>query len=294
MNSLLCYYKKSPHVKKENKRGSDMNVFEANKARKTINGNVILEELTLTISQGERIAITGENGSGKSTLLKLITGIYEKTAGEVQRAPLETGYVPEHFPETIKLKLQEYLILVGKISGKSKHELTNEITEYAKRFNVTEFLHTPLKNCSKGTKQKAGIIQALLKEPDVLLMDEPLTGLDEQAQTELLTQLHSLEKKITVIFTAHESYLIDAFAERILQIKNGRLVYDSTKLNQEKGRIIKTTVPTRACISAIQAMSIKWHGESLVELTVSANESDHVLTLLLKQGCSIIELSEKR
>ncbi|MBY0098134.1 ATP-binding cassette domain-containing protein [Mesobacillus maritimus] len=271
-----------------------MSVFEGNKASKTINGSVILEDLTLTISQGERVAITGENGSGKSTLLKLIAGIYENTSGEVKRAHLEKGYVPEHFPETIKLKLQEYLMLVGKMSGKSKEELTSEISEYAKLFNVTEFLHTPLKNCSKGTKQKAGIIQALLKEPDVLLMDEPLTGLDDKAQTELLTQLQSLQKNQTVIFTAHESYLIDAFAERVLQIKSGRLVYDSTKLNQEKVRIIKATVPTREYISGIQAMSKKWHGESLVELTVSANESDRVLTLLLKQGCSIIEVSEKR
>jgi ABC-2 type transport system ATP-binding protein len=271
-----------------------MKIFESKHAGKLIDRNMVIHDVSLSISNGERIAITGQNGSGKSSLLKLIGGIFEETEGEVKRSPIKTGYVPEHFPENINFKLEEYLLLMGKMSGKSHEVLKSKITKFAELFFITDFLTTPLKHCSKGTKQKAGIIQALLGEPNLLLLDEPLTGLDDQSQTELLWQLNSLKKDTTIIFTAHDSFLIDALAFRTLRVGEGKIISDSKNSKMEKVRYIVARFPTREVLSDVPSIRYELNGENSVEITVSAKESDRVLMILLERGCSILQLKEER
>lgn len=201
-----------------------MKLFEANNTYKQIDGTMILQDVSISFSKGERVAITGPNGSGKRSLLKLIGGIYEPTSGQVNRTHLEIGYVPEHFPEIVRFKIQEYLLLIRKMSGKfvGDQYLLKKIAIGAEHFAITDYLATPLKKCSKGTKQKVGILQAFLIEPDLLLMDEPLTGLDDKAQTELLQQLHSFDKDMTIIFTAHDALLIEEIADRVIRVESGQ------------------------------------------------------------------------
>ncbi|ATP40773.1 ABC transporter ATP-binding protein [Solibacillus sp. R5-41] len=271
-----------------------MKIFEANQARKDIDGIMILKEVSLSISQGEKVAITGNNGSGKSSLLKLIGGIFEETAGQVKRSQINIGYVPEHFPESIRFKLQEYLMLMGKMTCKSDEGILKRIENYAELFAITDFLTSPLNHCSKGTKQKAGIIQALLKNPDLLLLDEPLTGLDDKAKIELLNQLNSLQREKTIIFTAHDPLLIEGLADRVLTVESGRIVYDSTTNKKEKFKYIKAKIPTREILAEVPSVRYKFIGRDSVEIIVSAKESDKILAMLLKRGCSIFELTEKR
>ncbi|MED3551631.1 ATP-binding cassette domain-containing protein [Cytobacillus praedii] len=271
-----------------------MIIFEADKAGKKIDGVNILHDLSICISRGEKVAITGHNGSGKSSLLKLIGGIYENTSGQVRRGMGKTGYVPEHFPENIRFKMQEYLLLIGKMNGNSESELIKKIHKYAEIFAITNFLNTPLKKCSKGTKQKAGIIQALLIDPDILLLDEPLTGLDESTQVELLNELASINTGFTIIFTAHESLLIDGLANRVITVANGRIIADDKKEKKEKYKYIKVIVPNQTVASEIPNIRFHYIEERTVEITVLSEHSDEVLTRLLESGCSIVELIEKR
>ncbi|USK56722.1 ATP-binding cassette domain-containing protein [Cytobacillus solani] len=271
-----------------------MIIFEADRAGKKIDGINILHDISLCISRGEKVAITGHNGSGKSSLLKLIGGFYENTSGQVKRIMSKAGYVPEHFPENIRFKMQEYLLLMGKMNGKSESELIKRIQIYAEIFAITDFLNTPLKNCSKGTKQKAGIIQALLIDPDILLLDEPLTGLDEATQVELLNELASYKTGLTIVFTAHETLLIDGLADRVITVANGRLIADDKKEIKEKYRCIKAIVPNQTIALEIPSIHIHYLEEHTVEITVLCEHSDEVLTKLLEKGCSIVELIEKR
>ncbi|MEH7235621.1 ATP-binding cassette domain-containing protein [Bacillus sp. JJ1562] len=271
-----------------------MRIFEANKACKKIDGIMILNDVSITISQGEKIAITGSNGSGKSSLLKLIGGIFKETSGEINRTKLNIGYVPERFPENIRFTLKEYLLIIGKMTSNSDEDIRKRIEYYTKLFTISDFLTTPLNNCSKGTKQKAGIIQALLKEPDLLLLDEPLTGLDEKAKNELLNQLNSLQTEKTIIFTAHESLLIEGLADRVLSIESGRVVYDSIVIKKEKLKAIKAKIPNREILVGIPYVRHEFAEENFVEIIVSVNKSDEALAMLLERGCSIFELTEKR
>lgn len=271
-----------------------MKIFEANKASKKMDGRMLIKEVSISILQGEKVAITGKNGSGKSSLLKLIGGIFTETDGQVKRAQINIGYVPEHFPENIRFKLHDYLLLMGKMSSNSDEGIRKRIEYYTELFAITEFLTTPLKNCSKGTKQKAGIIQALLKNPDLLLLDEPLTGLDDKAKVELLSQLNSLQRDKTIIFTAHEALLIEEVADRVLTIEGGRIVSDSTTNKKEKVRIIRAKIPTREIMAEIPSIKHEFIGGDTVEIIVSVKESDKVLSMLLERKCSIFEITERR
>lgn len=271
-----------------------MEIFHAELASKQIDGIKILQDITLSISQGEKVGIVGSNGSGKSSLLKLIGGIYEENTGKVKRAQIGIGYVPEHFPENIRFNIWDYLILMGKMNGTSKEELMNEIKKYAEIFAITDFLHTPLKKCSKGTKQKVGVIQALLKNPDLLLLDEPLTGLDEKSQHELLEQLTSLQKEITIIFTVHEPLLIEGLADRVIGIEAGKIFSDSPNTKRENVRMIMAIIPNKEEIVDIPHIKLEFAGEHSVEIIIAAKDSDQVLRMLLERGCSIVELKEKR
>lgn len=232
-----------------------MKIFEAKKASKRKDGLLLLNKITFSISQSERIGIIGANGSGKSSLLKLVTGIYEPTSGAVQRSNIKISYVPEHFPENIRLKIYDYFLLIGKMNGKSTGEIIQRVQHYAQIFSITDFLQTPLRKCSKGTKQKVGIMQALLKTPDLLVLDEPLTGLDNRTQLELLNQLLSLPNEVSIIFTAHEQLLTDSVSKRIIVVENGRITLDQTDDKRVIQRIIKANIPSSDILSDFQNLN---------------------------------------
>lgn len=279
---------------KINGSGFYMKIFEAIKVTKKIDGKTLVKEVSVSISQGEKVVITGKNGSGKSSLLKLIGGIYTETEGLVKRAQIKIGYVPEQFPEDIRFRVQNYLMLVGKMSFITVEEIISRIEKYAEIFAIKEFLNVPIKKCSKGTKQKIGLIQALLTNPDLLLLDEPLTGLDEMAKIELFNQLKSLPKDITIIFTAHDPLLIEGLADRVLTVERGKIISDSPKMNRVSVRMIRAKIANRDLIEEIPSIKHQFVGGDTVEIIVSANESDQTLGKLIEHGCSIFELIEKR
>ena len=270
-----------------------MKIFDASSVSKYIDKTPILKEISFNLNQGERLAIIGHNGSGKSSLLKLIGGIYEPTSGKVIKKTMRIGYVPEHFPENIRFRIMEYLLNIGRMSGNRADILSERINNFAKHFAINEFLHTPLKSCSKGTKQKVGIIQALLLEPELLLLDEPFTGLDEKAQHELLKQLECLSHQITIIFTAHDSLLIDCLASRVIKMASGKIIDDRLIGKKEDLNVI-TVATNMKMLEDIHCVSMNHISDLKVEITVLANHSDQILMQLLNKGCSILELKEKR
>lgn len=271
----------------------DKTIFEAVNVSKIIDGIKILDEINLKLSSGEVVAITGHNGSGKSSLLKLIAGIYEQNKGNVMRQVKRMGYVPEHFPENVRFKMLEYLHLVSEIGGRRKEELTDEISQWTRLFGIESYQETPLKKLSKGTKQKVGIIQALLMKVEVILLDEPLSGLDEVSQQELIEQLSHLKNDTTIIFTSHESFLIESIADREIVLEKGKIIADQQVLKREIERIIKVRVQGKVdwkCMSGVK--NFKFEGEEVVILRVRAEDSDSVLKELLLMGISILEVKE--
>ena len=270
-------------------------VVQANHVTKQFDDQfVALDDVHFGIRNNTRLAILGHNGSGKSTLLKLIAGIYAPTEGELTVKGKKIGYVPEHFPDHIRFRLGEYLQYLAKMEGLTEKEAKRKLAYYSDLFQLGPYLNTFLKHCSKGTKQKAGLLQAIMTDCDILLLDEPLTGLDDESKKAFLDLLQGIGRDVTLIFTAHEQEAVELLAEEILVLENGKIArYDAvtelTKMKQVTARVS----------GQLKLEELKVYGriESVenrtVVMTVPDRESDSCLLYLLNKGCSIIEVKEE-
>ncbi|WP_050614363.1 ATP-binding cassette domain-containing protein [Bacillus testis] len=269
--------------------------IQADSVSKKFDRTVILDDLSFKIQKNSKLAIIGHNGSGKSSLLKLIAGLYMPTSGSIQTFHQKMAYVPEHFPENIRFTLEEYLVLIGKIGGEELGAIKKKIAYYSDVFQLGPHLKSLLKHCSKGVKQKAGLTQALMTESDLLLLDEPLTGLDDESKTNFLQMMQKRDRDFTLAFTAHEQETVDLWANEQLVLKNGKMIKHESLTAQTAFRSIIAKIPARlnredlkvfGCISADQG--------HIVEITVRSSESDECLAYLLGQQASILEVKEKK
>ncbi|OZI13047.1 hypothetical protein CEW92_03425 [Bacillaceae bacterium SAS-127] len=262
--------------------GTMIEAIQVNIAR---NGQTILSQIDVKIMKGMSVVVTGANGSGKSSLIKLLAGMYEPQQGSVNRSFQSYAYVPEHFPEHLPFTVEKYLHLMMEMGrGMDKARLDS----YIELLQLQPFLHTPLKKCSKGTKQKAGIIQALMKESDVLFLDEPFTGLDESTCETVVEVLLELKEKKTMVFVLHEEQLVQKLATHRAKLENGRLAdFSSIQLVNPSLHI---TFSTKQPLSTSIQQKMKQISDEKMKLTVAESESDFVLTELLKQGAHILEV----
>ena len=262
-------------------------ILEAVQVSKEIEGRPILQNISFGCSVDTRLLIRGKNGSGKSTLLKILAGITEPTSGKVEGSARKIGYVPEHFPEGLRFRVKEYLLLTSSFHGGSKASIEKELLKLAELFSLEPFLHTSLKACSKGTRQKVGIIQALIMKPDLLLLDEPLTGLDAESQQVLIQLLK--EEQIPIIFTSHEDTLVTNLAKEVLQIETGQITLQIGKTVPKKRISVKCRM--REDLKDLPVSQLHFDGKIAV-FTVEGDASDHVLRELLRKNCSVLEVRE--
>lgn len=148
-------------------------------------GPWVLRGVGLDLPAGTLARVTGANGTGKSTLLRLLAGVDAPSAGRVSARPPRTAYVPERFPAALPLTATGYLVHLGRIQGLTGRAAATRAGEWLARFDAAAHAHTPLAELSKGTSQKVAVAQALLADPDLLVLDEAWTGLDTAARTEL-------------------------------------------------------------------------------------------------------------
>jgi ABC-type multidrug transport system ATPase subunit len=148
--------------------------------RYKIGGSWVLQDVHLVLQPGRVVRITGYNGSGKSTLLRIVAGIAEPTRGRVTQRPT-TGYVPERFPPALPFTAGQYLRHHARIRGVSQQRGV----DWLERFGAAGFAKTAMRELSKGTSQKVAITQALMSDPELLVLDEAWTGLDTDARAVL-------------------------------------------------------------------------------------------------------------
>ncbi|WP_342442843.1 ABC transporter ATP-binding protein [Lysinibacillus sp. FSL K6-0057] len=190
---------------------------------KQYRGTTILESVSFSIHYNQITAILGKNGSGKSTLLKIIAGLITPDSGSLipSKHPLKIGYVPEVSPSHILFTPREYLEHMGQICGMGKQELLSRINYLLELFHLEDVQDTRIAHFSKGMRQKMMITQAMLNETDLLILDEPLSGLDLKTQSELEQTLLSLKQQgMTILLTCHETKLLDHVVDTTLMIEN--------------------------------------------------------------------------
>jgi ABC-2 type transport system ATP-binding protein len=204
-------------------------------------GNVTgLTDLSINVAKGEVRGLLGENGSGKSTLLKSLIGLIRPTVGfarilglDVQKAPIEirrnVGYVPEAPRLYEFLTATEYLDFIADVRGLGYDEKRERITRLIQALDLEGKQGDTISGYSQGMKQKVAIMGAILHRPRVLLLDEPLNGLDPKAARVVKELVHSLAQEgVTTLFSTHILEIAEAMCDRLTILQKGRLLAEGT------------------------------------------------------------------
>ncbi|WP_299522266.1 gliding motility-associated ABC transporter ATP-binding subunit GldA [uncultured Lutibacter sp.] len=204
-----------------------------------------LNAISFTIKKGEIVGFLGPNGAGKSTLMKILTGYISASEGialvndfDVNTHKIEAqqsiGYLPEHNPLYLEMYVKEYLQFNAAIHKISKNEVENIIN----KVGLKPEAHKKISQLSKGYRQRVGLASALLHNPEVLILDEPTTGLDPNQLVEIRNLIKEVGKDKTVLFSTHIMQEVEAICDRVILINKGEIVADKNlnelKKNQEQ------------------------------------------------------------
>ena len=212
-----------------------MAVVEVKNLTKRYGKHTAVEGLSFSVESGQIYGFLGPNGAGKSTTMNIMTGYLAPSGGEVlinghdmMREPEEAkrciGYLPEVPPVYPDMTVREYLQFAAELKQIPKAERKQQIAEVMELTKVTEVSERLIKNLSKGYRQRVGLAQAILGEPDVIILDEPMVGLDPRQIIEMRDLIRDLGKKHTVILSSHILSEVSAVCDHIMIISDGRLI----------------------------------------------------------------------
>lgn len=198
-----------------------------------------VDRLSFTIRRGEVVAFLGPNGAGKSTTMKVLSGYLSPTSGSARlagidvvadrvRAAEKLGYLPENGPLYPEMTPRELLTFFGEARGMAPAKLAERLDFVTRECDLGELLDKPIGTCSKGQKQRVGMAQALLHDPEVLILDEPTTGLDPNQIRHVRELVKKLGETRTVLLSTHLFQEVEAMAGRVILVNNGRLAFDGT------------------------------------------------------------------
>jgi ABC-2 type transport system ATP-binding protein len=194
-------------------------------------------DVTFSVSEGELVAFLGPNGAGKSTTMKLLTGYISASEGVARIAGFDMakdrlsgsvhlGYLPENGPLYPDMTPHSLLEFFADARGMSKGNRRARIEAVVELCMLGSVFHKPISKLSKGYRQRLGMAQALLHEPDVLILDEPTAGLDPNQIREVRRTMRRLGEQKTILLSTHILQEVEAMASRVILINEGRLVYD--------------------------------------------------------------------
>lgn len=194
--------------------------------------------ISFTVNQGEILGLLGPNGAGKTTTMNIITGYLSATSGKVtingydileqpEMAKKNVGYLPELPPLFLDMTVYEYLEYVSELKKVPRDIKKKHISEIMKLVHIGNVSGRLIHNLSKGYRQRVGIAQTLIGNPEVIILDEPTVGLDPNQVIEIRKLIASLSKKHTIIFSSHILSEVQAVCDRVIIINNGKIVADA-------------------------------------------------------------------
>ena len=187
----------------------------------------VLKDISLTINDGEVIGLLGPNGAGKSTLMKIMVGVWEATNGEL-KVPSSIGFLPEQNPLYEDMYVREYLrFFVGLRSKEQGAKSQDEIVEQLiARVGLTAEANKRVGQLSKGYKQRVGLAQAMIGNPELLILDEPTTGLDPNQLEDIRALIREMGEERTVILSTHILQEVKQMCTRVVIIDHGEIKVD--------------------------------------------------------------------
>jgi ABC-2 type transport system ATP-binding protein len=287
-------------------------------------GNITaIQDVSFRVEKGEILGFLGPNGAGKTTTMRILTGFIPATSGtavvagfDVFEQPMEVkrriGYLPEHPPLYNELTVTEYLNFVGRIKGLSGQRLSSALDRVIEQTGLKEVRGRVVGNLSRGFRQRVGLAQAMVHQPDVLILDEPTLGLDPKQIIEIRQLIKEQAGKSTVILSSHILPEVTATCQRIVIIHQGKVVALDTqerlstqlRRSDKIGLKVRRTVPD--LINKLRAISGVLHvfqepapSDSaaepdaqyyLVESQLGQDVREELARCVVSQGCGLLEM----
>ena len=220
-------------------------MIEVRNLTKKYGDHFAVQDISFSLEKGKIYGLLGPNGAGKSTTMNIMTGYIAATSGEViieghdifkeaEEAKKHIGYLPEIPPLYMDMTVLEYLFTVADLKGVPKSERKSMIGDVMEKVMITNMKDRLIKNLSKGYKQRVGIAQTLIGNPDIIILDEPTVGLDPKQIIEIRTLIKQLGEDHTVLISSHILSEIGAVCDHVVIINKGHLVVSDSTENLEK------------------------------------------------------------
>jgi ABC-2 type transport system ATP-binding protein len=207
---------------------------------------IAAENITFSIPEGQIVAFLGPNGAGKTTTMKMLTGYLAPSTGaakigglDIHRERIEAskrlGYLPENGPLYPDMTARELLEFFGEAREIPPAKLKERIAAVRELCALEQVMDKPIGQLSRGLRQRVGLAQALLHDPEVLIMDEPTAGLDPNQIRQFRENIRKLGRSKTILISTHILQEVDAIADHVLFVHNGRLVFEGTPADLKEG-----------------------------------------------------------
>ncbi|MEM9326246.1 MAG: ATP-binding cassette domain-containing protein [Bacteroidota bacterium] len=255
-----------------------------------------VNDISFEVKTGEVVGFLGPNGAGKSTTMKMITCFMAPSAGDIRLDELsihkdqesikkKIGYLPENNPLYTDMPIIDYLRFSAEIQGVEKSLIPGRIGEMIEKCGLDREKHKNINELSKGYRQRVGLAQAMIHDPEILILDEPTTGLDPNQIVEIRKLIKELGKQKTVILSSHILSEVEATCDRILIINRGRIVADgsSDTLRQQAQGQELLTVSLEAPAEEVQKALL---GLATVETVNAVEEKEGFFTVQSKPDSS--------
>lgn len=296
-------------------------MIEVRHLTKRYGSHVAVSDLSFTIDKGVIYGFLGPNGAGKSTTMNIITGCLGATEGEVlvgghsiSEEPMAArrliGYLPEQPPLYMDMTVAEYLLFVARAKGIDRKDMQAQLATVMEKTRIADVQHRLIRNLSKGYRQRVGIAQALLGNPEIIILDEPTVGLDPAQIIEIRELIRELGKEHTIVLSSHILSEVQAVCDSIMIISKGQLVASDTPENLTKLFAGTTTMKLEVKASqekarkllekmeGVESLNLEETGEgtTLVEMKLTQDKDvrEELFNLFAQAGKPILEMTRMK
>lgn len=270
-------------------------MIQVDKLTKSFGSYQALKEITFSVEKGEILGFLGPNGAGKTTTMRILTCFFPATSGKARIAGFDVfeephevkkriGYLPENVPLYRDMVVSDYLSFVAGIKGVERHEIKKRVGTVLDECGLSDMSHKMINELSKGYRQRVGLAQALVNEPEVLILDEPTVGLDPKQIIEIRKLIKSLAGKRTIILSTHILPEVSMTCNRVVIINQGKVVAVDTpqnltsKIQGATRLLVKVDGPSQEVVTGLR----KTQGINRVDTKESNNGISEFIVETLK------------
>lgn len=282
---------------------SEKILFQVKNLSKTYGKQQAVKNVSFQVEKRTCMAIIGPNGAGKTTILKMLAGLLIPTAGtitfpgkEIKDKRQLIGFLPQHPSFFSWMSAKDFLLFTGRLSGLSKSRLAVKVDEMLNFVGLYEVRNKKISGFSGGMKQRLGLAQALIHEPELLILDEPVSALDPNGRRDVLKLLHTLKSKTAVLFSTHVLHDAEQVCDSVMMLKKGEIKWSGslTELQQDSSTTvikIKTAEPLEHCFSGLpklEHIEYKDLHTAVLHFAQPTFDSHDLLKLLIEKNLSLL------